>query len=175
MTTASPPAPNPEPRPTLNVAEAAELLGLSSWLVLQQVAQGNLPHKRFGRRIRIPRQLPGLAGRAEHERAPGVMTVTSELLELAHQRIGACQQIESVPGASEGAARLLADLYATGLRHGIAPDDWAAVTALPGACMDACRAQQRRSAWRWHREPIRSPSGVIHNFGHGRNIRRDGP
>lgn len=55
MTLASPPAPIPEPRPTLNVAEAAELLGVSSWLVLQQVARGNLPHKRFGRRILIPR------------------------------------------------------------------------------------------------------------------------
>ena len=25
------------------------------WLVLQQIAKGNLPHKRFGRRIIIPR------------------------------------------------------------------------------------------------------------------------
>ena len=55
MTINSPAAASPEPRPTLNVAEAAELLGVSSWLVLQQVAQGNLPHKRFGRRILIPR------------------------------------------------------------------------------------------------------------------------
>lgn len=55
MTDTSPAAPNPEPRPTLNVAEAAEFLGVSSRLVLQQVAQGNLPHKRFGRRILIPR------------------------------------------------------------------------------------------------------------------------
>ena len=42
-------------RPTLNIAEAAELLGVSGWLVRQQVAQGNLPHKRLGRRILIPR------------------------------------------------------------------------------------------------------------------------
>ena len=55
MTITSPATQSPEPRPTLNVAEAAELLGVSSWLVLQQVAQGNLPHKRFGRRILIPR------------------------------------------------------------------------------------------------------------------------
>lgn len=42
-------------RPTMDVAEAAELLGVSPWLVLQQIRQGNLPHKRFGRRILIPR------------------------------------------------------------------------------------------------------------------------
>ncbi len=42
-------------RPTMDVAEAAALLGVSPWLVLQQVAKGNLPHKRFGRRILIPR------------------------------------------------------------------------------------------------------------------------
>ena len=30
-------------RPTMNVAEAAALLGVSPWLVLQQIAKGNLP------------------------------------------------------------------------------------------------------------------------------------
>ncbi|GAC1609919.1 MAG: hypothetical protein NVS3B26_13830 [Mycobacteriales bacterium] len=44
-----------EPRPTMTVAEVAELLGVSEWLVLKQVQQGNLPHKRFGRRIIISR------------------------------------------------------------------------------------------------------------------------
>ena len=44
-------------RPTLNVSEVAALLGVSRWLVLQQVQQGNLPHKRFGRRIVISRRL----------------------------------------------------------------------------------------------------------------------
>jgi len=39
----------------MDVAEAAALLGVSPWLVLQQIGQGNLPHKRFGRRILIPR------------------------------------------------------------------------------------------------------------------------
>ena len=42
-------------RPTMDVAEAAALLGVSPWLVLQQIAKGNLPHKRF-RRILIPRR-----------------------------------------------------------------------------------------------------------------------
>ena len=42
-------------RPTMDVAEAAALLGVSPWLVFQQIAKGNLPHKRFGRRIIIPR------------------------------------------------------------------------------------------------------------------------
>lgn len=45
------------PRPTMDVAEAAVLLGVSPWLVLQQIAKGNLPHKRFGRRILIPRRV----------------------------------------------------------------------------------------------------------------------
>lgn len=44
-----------DPRPTITVAEAADLLGVSQWLVLQQIQQGNLPHKRFGRRILISR------------------------------------------------------------------------------------------------------------------------
>lgn len=43
-------------RPTMDVAEAALLLGVSPWLVLQQIAKGNLPHKRLGRRILIPRR-----------------------------------------------------------------------------------------------------------------------
>lgn len=47
---------SPEPRPTLSVAEAADLLGVSSWLVLPQIAAGSdLPHKRVGRRILPPR------------------------------------------------------------------------------------------------------------------------
>lgn len=43
-------------RPTMDVAEAALLLGVSPRLVLQHIAKGNLPHKRFGRRILIPRR-----------------------------------------------------------------------------------------------------------------------
>ena len=44
-----------EPRPTLTVAETADLLGVSSWLVQQQVARGVLPCVRLGRRILISR------------------------------------------------------------------------------------------------------------------------
>jgi excisionase family DNA binding protein len=44
-------------RPVLNVAEAAEMLGVSQWLVLQQVGRGTIPHKRVGRRILFPRAL----------------------------------------------------------------------------------------------------------------------
>ena len=43
------------PRPILTVAEAAELLGVSRWLVHQQIARGVLPCVRLGRRILIPR------------------------------------------------------------------------------------------------------------------------
>ena len=45
-----------EPRPVLSVAEAAELLGVSEWLVLQQIRLGILPHKRCGRRIVFSRE-----------------------------------------------------------------------------------------------------------------------
>lgn len=44
-----------DPRPTLTVAEAADLLGVSRWLIQQQVACGGLPSVRLGRRILIPR------------------------------------------------------------------------------------------------------------------------
>lgn len=42
-------------RPTLTVAETAELLGISRWLVQQAVQNGSLPSRRVGRRILIPR------------------------------------------------------------------------------------------------------------------------
>ncbi len=42
-------------RPTLSVAETAELLGISRWLVQQAVRDGSLPSLRVGRRILIPR------------------------------------------------------------------------------------------------------------------------
>jgi excisionase family DNA binding protein len=35
----------------LSVSQTARLLGISEWLVLQQVRLGVLPHKRCGRRI----------------------------------------------------------------------------------------------------------------------------
>ena len=43
-------------RPVLSVAEAADLLGVSEWLVLQQISRGELPHKRCGRRIVLSRE-----------------------------------------------------------------------------------------------------------------------
>jgi excisionase family DNA binding protein len=46
----------PALRPVLSVAEAAELLGVSEWLVLQQIRAGTLPHKRCGRRIVLSRE-----------------------------------------------------------------------------------------------------------------------
>ena len=42
-------------RPTLSVAETAERLGISRWLVRQAVRDGSLPSLRVGRRILIPR------------------------------------------------------------------------------------------------------------------------
>ena len=45
----------PAERPALSVAETAELLGISRWLVQQAVRDGSLPSVRVGRRILIPR------------------------------------------------------------------------------------------------------------------------
>ena len=45
----------PTERPTLSVAETADLLGISRWLVQQAVRDGSLPSVRVGRRILIPR------------------------------------------------------------------------------------------------------------------------
>ena len=42
-------------RPTLSIAETADLLGISRWLVQQAVHDGSLPSLRVGRRILIPR------------------------------------------------------------------------------------------------------------------------
>ena len=42
-------------RVVLSVAEAAELLGVSQWLLLQQIRLGTIPHKRCGRRIVLSR------------------------------------------------------------------------------------------------------------------------
>jgi len=44
-----------EERPTLTVAETAELLGVSPWLVHQQIDRGVIPCLRLGRRILISR------------------------------------------------------------------------------------------------------------------------
>lgn len=35
----------------MSVDEAAALLGISKWLLLQQIKRGTIPHKRLGRRI----------------------------------------------------------------------------------------------------------------------------
>lgn len=45
---------NTTDRPTLSVAETAELLGVSRWLVQPAVRDGSLPSRRIGRRILIP-------------------------------------------------------------------------------------------------------------------------
>ncbi len=57
---------SPTERPTLSVAETADLLGISRWLVQQAVRDGSLPSVRVGRRILVPRvQLDALlAGRS---------------------------------------------------------------------------------------------------------------
>ena len=66
-----------------------------------------------------------------------------ELRKLADNKIVA-ESGEALDHVGEAAARLLADLYAIGLAHDVTPQDWAAVTALPGACWDAARALDRR-------------------------------
>src|SRR5579871_1846454 len=44
-----------EPRQTLSVPEAAEILGISAWLLYEQIRQGNVYVLRFGRKIVVPR------------------------------------------------------------------------------------------------------------------------
>ena len=63
-------------RPTLSVAETAELLGISRWLVQQATHDGSLPSVRVGRRILIPRSrlLAWLDG---HEHSAGLDRDTS--------------------------------------------------------------------------------------------------
>lgn len=56
MTTATS-APESE-RIALCTEEAAALLGISRWLLLQQIKRGSIPHKRVGRRIVFSRQRP---------------------------------------------------------------------------------------------------------------------
>ena len=71
------------------------------------------------------------------------MDQRDELRKLADEKIVA-ESGAALDRVGVAAARLLADLYATGLAHGVSPQDWAAVTALPGACWDAARAVDRR-------------------------------
>ncbi len=71
------------------------------------------------------------------------MDQRDELRKLAEDKIVA-ESGAALDRVSMTAARLLADLYATGLEHEITPQDWAAVTTLPGACWDVARALDRR-------------------------------
>lgn len=45
---------HPETPLVITVAEAAERVGVSDWLVYRLIQQGNFPHRRLGRRIVIP-------------------------------------------------------------------------------------------------------------------------
>jgi excisionase family DNA binding protein len=56
MTAAQPLTATEHDRPTLCTDEAAALLGISKWLLLQEIKRGNIPHKRVGRRILLSRQ-----------------------------------------------------------------------------------------------------------------------
>ncbi len=40
----------------LSTDEAAALLGVSKWLLLQETRRGHIPHKRIGRRLLYSRQ-----------------------------------------------------------------------------------------------------------------------
>lgn len=63
---------SPTERPTLSVAETADLLGISRWLVQQAVRDGSLPSVRVGRRILIPKvQLEALLAGPVHTPAVG--------------------------------------------------------------------------------------------------------
>ena len=70
------------------------------------------------------------------------------LRQLAEDKIVALSG-RSLRAEGVTAARLLADIYAVGLTHGITPQEWAWVTDLPDACWHAsrdaaCRQQRAR-------------------------------
>lgn len=44
------------PKPVLCAEEAAALLGVSRWLLLQEIKRGHIPHRRIGRRLVFSRQ-----------------------------------------------------------------------------------------------------------------------
>jgi hypothetical protein len=71
----------------------------------------------------------------------------ADLLRFARARIDDCpsRTPDSVE-VKDAAVALLADLLTAGLRHGITPADWAAVSALPTSCLDACRQRQLRTS-----------------------------
>ncbi len=61
--------------------------------------------------------------------------------------LAACKLLETqralAPDERQAATLLLADLYAAGLRHGITPEHWAAVTGLGHLTIDAVRLRDR--------------------------------
>lgn len=91
------------------------------------------------------------------------MDQRDELRKLAEDKIVAASGA-ALDRVSAAAARLLADMYATGLAHRITPQDGAAVMPLPGACWDAARAADRRQ--QLAAERARSMSGRL-PFGPG--------
>lgn len=84
-----------------------------------------------------------------------------DLRKLAQDKIVA-ETGKALDATGEAAAALLADLYAVGLVHGVTPQDWAWVTALPGACWDVSReltARRQTVIDRSRREDPRVTSG----------------
>ena len=83
------------------------------------------------------------------------------LRQLAEDKIVAASG-RSLRAEGVTAARLLADIYAVGLTHGITPQEWAWVTDLPDACWHAsrdaaCRQQRARDR---AQSPTESPTVV---------------
>ncbi len=73
-------------RPTLSVAETAQLLGISRWLVQQCVRDGSLPSVRVGRRILIPRaRLDAWLSGSSHSAPP---SGTQAAQASGHRRAG---------------------------------------------------------------------------------------
>ncbi len=54
MTAPEPVSDRPEEPLVISVAEAAERVGVSDWLIYRLIQEGNFPHRRLGRRIVIP-------------------------------------------------------------------------------------------------------------------------
>ena len=118
-----------------------------------------VPGRRLAERLRRIRGPARTAPPSWSTRGPSIAPVAVEALRPGHSGVDMDEREvlrklaeDKIVGESgkaldvigEAAAALIADLYAAGLAHGITPDDWAWVTALPGACWDASRALARR-------------------------------
>jgi hypothetical protein len=103
----------------------------------------------------------------------GATASQDERLSLAASRIGV-HGLMARDEQRDAAVALLAALYATGLRHGITPEQWDAEAGLAIECVDAIRWRDRAKGATCtpRRRPARGlveePGRTTHREGRGR-------